>query len=306
MPFKLKNFTMDKFNRDVNASGNLRLKYEKWKEYRKNITSFIEGAFMQDPDMKSAIVFGAGNLNDLDMSFLCLNLDRIVLSDADTESIIEGIERQKISTADLSKIEIVKADYTGAQKYKFFNKLEDLAKKRAATGEIVSFIRKSLSEMKPEMPAEEFDLVVSCPVYTQLVYTQMEVFLKILHEYGLYELNELNKMLSAAYNAMPQVIENYNELLINSCNKQGFMVVFTDVIEMQANSRIHKKMRKLMVQIPLDIAKIEQRIKKHGIELAQIGCDNFTSKTKKLDRTYSYWPFSSEKEYLVYGILSKK
>ena len=305
MQFKLKNFDIDKFNRDVNASGGPDVQYERWSEYRTKIPAFIEGSLENAPDANSAAVFGAGNLNDLDMRFLCGKFEKIALSDADTRSIEEGLTRQGLSEEEKAKIKIVQADYTGAQKAGLFPGLERLARRAAPADELAGSIEKAMLEMEPDAPAERFDIVISCPVYTQLVYTQIEVFLKILNEYGLYEYHELNKILNAAYNVMPRILEKYNDLLISACKENGHIILFTDVIEMKKKSMLLKKTYKLMEAEHIDYVKIEKHVKKHGIEITRMGLEDFVLKTDKTAFFYEIWPFGEGKEYLVYGVHTK-
>ncbi len=310
MPFNFKNFTIDKFNRDVNDSGNLDVKYENWSAYRKTISAFIGEATKTNPHMKSVVVLGAGNVNDLDLRHLCSIFNSIVLTDADTESINAGIVRQMIIGKEFSKIQIIQSDYTGSQKVGFFEGLERLAKKAAPVGEITLYIEDSFSKMINCSPsgifADGFDMVISLPIYTQLVYTQIEVFLKILHEYGLYEYSGLNKILSSAYNNMPSLIDNYNDLLISACKSGGSIVMLTDIIEMSKKSGLLRKIKKHMSKGELVEDIMESYIKNNGIELAQIGRNDLLSKTDKLNAIYALWPFNQEKEYLVYGVIAKK
>ena len=109
-------------------------------------------------------------------------------------------------------------------KKKLFDRLERLAAKVAPADKIIELYNtkswKVFQTTSLDIP-DGFDLVISCPVYTQLIYTQIEVFLKILYEQGLYEYNQLNKILNAVYNLMPDVIKRYNGLILKSCKKEG-------------------------------------------------------------------------------------
>ena len=131
MAFKLKNFTVGMFNRDVNQSGDLLRKYEGWAAYRAQISALTAGAFALRPDIRSALVTGAGNLNDIDLKFLCGKLQTLTLSDADADAMERGIDRQNLTAEERAKIGILRSDYTGAHETGLFTKLETLAGRAA-------------------------------------------------------------------------------------------------------------------------------------------------------------------------------
>ncbi len=94
MSFNIKNFTMRKFNNDVNNTGDLDAKYTAWSAHRSSVTGFIRNALSQSPSAKSIIVFGAGECNDIDLQYLSTAFERIVLTDVDEQSIFDGLARQ--------------------------------------------------------------------------------------------------------------------------------------------------------------------------------------------------------------------
>ena len=71
MIFKLNDFSVDRFNNDVNTSIFPDEKYKRWSEYRKDIKEFIAKAIDEKKCGGRVVVFGAGALNDIDLSFLC-------------------------------------------------------------------------------------------------------------------------------------------------------------------------------------------------------------------------------------------
>ena len=308
MNLKLKNFTIKKFNLDVNFSEGADEKYARWTDYRKWTSSIIERALKADTNIKNALVLGAGNLNDLDLRLLCINLDSLVLTDVSAKSIEEGVKRQGIEIKDAEKIKIIEADYTGADEEKLFDRLERLAAKVAPADKIIECINEvmeGISDYRPNIPSG-FDLVISCPVYTQLIYTQMEVFLRILYEQGLYEYNQLNKILNAVYNLMPDVIKRYSDLVLNSCKKGGLVIMLSDMIEFEKGSGLSKKAKEASGLYCTNHKKAEKLVEKYGIELAQTGCEDFISKTHIIASDCEIWDFNESKGYLVCGYLAEK
>ena len=309
MAFKLRNFTVEAFNRDVNRSGDLLVKYRAWRGYRAQVSAFIGEAFAQNPKINRALVTAAGNLNDINLRFLCKKLETLMLSDADTVAMEQGMARQGLSAEDRGEIDLVAADYTGANQTNFFGKLETMVQNKAPARKIADRVNKNLAALA-NAPAQTvpkpYPLVVSCPVYTQLLYTQIEVFLKLLFEAGLYAYEELNLILNAAYGAMPGITCRYNSMLLNACEPDGLLVLLSDMIEMDKGSEAYRNVRQAAKDGCMDAPNAETLIKKYGAELSIAGRDDFRSKTETLREKYLLWPFDERKVYLVYACLANK
>ena len=307
MPFKLRNFTVGEFNRDVNQSGDLQAKYESWNNYRKRVSALIGEAFTVNPQIRSALVLGAGNLNDLDLHDLCVRLNRLVLTDADLSGIERGIARQNLSAEERGKIDILQADYTGANDAGLFAGLERLAKRAASAAEIADYVKTAfaaLAEADPAVFTEAYPLVISCPIYTQLLYTQVEVFLKILYEAGRYAYDDLNRILNAAYGTMPGILARYNDTVLSACD--GLIVLLSDSVEIPKDGAVYQEAKRMQTNGFPDKREAEALIQEHGSELAQTGRADFTAKAEILRETYAVWPFDERKAYLVYGCLARR
>ena len=174
MGFAIKNFSMRAFNNDVNNSGDPGDKYTSWASYRNDVADFIRSAVSQTPRAKSIIVFGAGECNDLDLAFLAATFERIVLSDVDAQSIRDGLERQGLS--DSSQFEVLQIEYTGLAAVGFFDTLSALCSSGSSIPALSEFIASAFQNVRaadlPGLTSDGFDIVLSCPIYTQLVFTQ--------------------------------------------------------------------------------------------------------------------------------------
>lgn len=301
MAFKLKNFSIYRFNRDVNNSVPDDA-YMRWSAYRRDIAAFID----RTGPRGSVIVFGAGALNDVDLPYLCETFGEVVLTDADVKSIGEGIARQGIGDVPREKIEIVQCDYTGAAAFGLFEKLESLAKDAVPADAIAAYIGEAFHMMHggEELRDRRFDFVYACPVYTQLVYTQIEVFLKILYEYGLYPYDELNRIITAAHHHMQYLLGNYNDLMLSVLKDGGRIMVLTDIMEMARGGGMCREVERLLEDG--DTAGLERRIRDEGLDFGIAGRDDLLLKIDLIDAFHMLWPFNENKEYLIQGILGQK
>ncbi|HPJ01891.1 MAG TPA: hypothetical protein PKU80_03530 [Candidatus Limiplasma sp.] len=308
MAFKLKNFTVQAFNRDVNQSGDLLRKYAAWSGYRARVAALIGDALAQHPAIDRALVLAAGNLNDIVLHFLCGNLRSLTLSDADTDAVERGIDRQSLSEGERAKIQIVQADYTGAAQAGFFDALEKRVRQQATAQELAHHIQAALAVLaaapiqKVEQP---YPLVVSCPVYTQLLYTQIEVFLKLLYEAQRYSYDDLNLILNAAYGEIPGILTRYNTMLCNACAPDGRIVLLSDMVEMDIGGKAYCQAQQAAANGQINAQDAVALIAEYGSELAQIGREDFRKRTQTIQEQYLLWPFDESKAYLVSACLAE-
>ena len=297
MDFKIKNFTIEKFNNDVNNSGDLRRKYESWAEYRRNITDFIANS-IENENNDSVIVFGAGECNDLDIAFLTKKFNKVVLTDIDIKSVAEGIKRQNIQENLKKKISIVQADYTGLREEGFFEVLSEISSERQKKEKIIQYIKSTIEKVKTDKILSEhkgiYDAVIVLPTYTQLVYTQMETMLRILYEYKIYTIEDLNKILTAMHYSMPVIIKNYNNLIISMTKGKGVLLVFSDAAEITDRKTAENIASKLG-----DKSFVESYLEKDFCEFGILGVNDLKLKSLIYNEEYRLWPFNDEKQYLV-------
>lgn len=310
MSFKLKNFTISAFNNDVNNSGDLNDKFNKWADYRTGITKIIEDACSKTSDNKSIIIFGAGECNDIDLKFLSTKFERIVLTDVDSKSIHDGISRQGLIDSERSKIEIKRIEYTGLAENKFFYNLERMASRSASIYEITAFLKKQITDISQINDLLEyencFDIVLSCPIYTQIVYTQVEVFLKILAQFNLYSEEDIKIMKKMMHSCMERIISRFNDLLISVTRLSGHLLVIADVIELSVKSDALKEVSKIIDDKPVDTQLLEHFTKEYGLPFSKIGFNDLDAKVNRQKSFWSIWPFDEYKKYLVCIIVNSK
>lgn len=308
MSFLIKNFTMRKFNNDVNNTGDLDAKYAAWSAYRNGVTGFIQNALSQSPGAKSIIVFGAGECNDIDLHYLSRTFARVVLTDVDEQSIYDGLARQNIK--DVSKFEVLQAEYTGLESVGFFDTLAALCSDNTPIAQISEFIQNALKNVRAvdmsELSADGFDIVLSCPVYTQIVFSQAEVLMEILAHYSTYTHSDMLKLLESFSSCMPALIQNYNDLLISAAKSSGSLVVLADVIEAHPSDELLQTIGAILSAQPVDSHALEHLTHSRGLKFGVLGRDDLLNKADEADCLWALWPFDEHRHYLVYGTFSRK
>ncbi|MDW7658229.1 MAG: hypothetical protein SCM11_13765 [Bacillota bacterium] len=302
MPLKLKNFNIRQFNRDVNRSQDPDAQYLRWAAYRQQIGELVSES------RHRSIVLGAGALNDVDLALLCSLSGFVVLADIDMEAVLQGIERQELPTLLRKKIEVVQHDFSGAHNARLFERLVAVVQRQAPVAMVIVTLAEILADMKPVplLPGQSFDLVFSCPVYTQLVYTQIEVLLKILHAAGLYAYDELNQILLAAHQGMQAVLRHYNDLMLSLLGPDGRLVVLADIIELQADDPLLAVLTAKFADTLVDSARIRTLLDEHGLELALSGLADLEARLDKPESSYFLWPFDASKSYVVQSLAGRR
>ena len=304
MNFRIKDFTIEKFNNDVNNSGDLDRKYSEWTEYRNRISGFISDT-IKNKKLENIFVMGAGECNDVDLHFLSSRFEKIVLCDIDVQSIHDGVKRQSIADIDGDRISTVKADFTGLEEIEFFEKLSQMTSRKESTEVISKYIGEATESIKVENILREhcskYDAVLALPTYTQLAYTQMETLLRILYEYSIYPIDDLNKILTAMHHAMPKLIDNYNELILSVLKDEGMLIVLSDVMEITDRNTLDSISDKLG-----ETRYIKQYLDNDSTEFGMMGIEKIQTRIETTNYRYDIWPFDETRKYLVQFISGRK
>ena len=305
MKFKLKDFTIRAFNHDVNNSGDLNDKFSKWAKHRERVSTFIANT-QKACDAQSVIVFGAGECNDIDLHSLTEHFKSIVLTDIDEEAIRNGLDRQQCSEEELTKIEVVQMDYTGFEKEAFFDRLSEQLATEQDIDSICEYISETIRSIKsnemPERYKRHFDMAISCPIYSQLIYTQAEVLAMILSQFGLYDAQEIEKFKKTVRLGMQKILTDYNDLFLSSLKSDGIAVMFTDIIELAKGHPASSAIAISAAQKNTENKQMEKYVKAYGLEFGTKGRDDLLKKIISKTDIWSMWPFDDYKDYLVYGL----
>lgn len=294
-------FTIEDFNNKINKSGNIKERYNNWLRYRKEIKNAIEILF-ERREFNNLIVLGAGLCNDLDIKFLSDNIKKIYLSDIDIDSTKLGIQNQNIPNKS-KKIEIIKCDFTGFESIGFFKEFYNMLEDNKDTQEIVKFIDKSVNSIRIseilKYYKEYFDLVIIMPIYTQLLYNQLNIILDSVDG----DQNK-EKIRNTFLNFMPLVIRRFNEVVFSIGKKDADFLMITDLLEYNRENIFHIENKVKDFSYIDNLMK--NYIEKYGYGLGSYGKLHFTENIKIYYEDYLLWPFDGERYFLNYLCLGKK
>jgi len=300
---------MREFNRRVNTSYNPDYKYVLWSEYRKQNNKLIDDIIaLNGQESNEIIVLGAGECNDLDLEYICSNFHRVVLTDVDSRSLKEGINRQSLTEDALAKIHIKEVEYTGLEEIKFFERVLQMVEQKVTKDKILFYIEETRNRLKEIRVLEEyrnrFAVVLTTSVYTQLVYTQSQMMLDVIKHLRAFDQTTINEIEMKILDVIPDIIEGYNALLISLASKKSVIGMWTDILQFETRGKMKEDIR-----VALELKELQSEVlEKYIVDMAGKGLAYYGREDllNRIDAVKSYWwiwPFDEAKSYLVYGCI---
>ena len=188
-----------------------------------------------------------------------------------------------------------------------FSGLRSLVMKKVPPEALIEFITHHSVTMTPEILPDGavYDLVISCPVYTQLVYTQIEVILRLVQKQGHYSDQAINNILTAASVALTPMLERYNDLLLSVLMPGGHILMLADLLEIEVSDpdlTVAKTCIHATGQIE-DL--IQNKFEEAGLGMAWTGLEMLEQSIKTIRNCHAIWPFDETREFIVRGLFGQ-
>lgn len=269
------------FYYNINQSNNQNLQFKRWKNFREEKYNRMKNHIIN----KDIIILGAGNCNDLDLKSIKSNVKGLTLADIDSTSIRDGIKRHNLLE---SEIEIIENDFTGLGN-NFYITFKKMVNNSEKPDTIFNKLSEIISDIDPKnIINKKYDVVVSTPIYSQLVYPTL---FSIIDQSNYREDKKLRRKI---LDLMPSIIRNFNDFILSIAKDGAKIIIWTDLMEFKANDKIDKN----------KLANIYTNyIREYGIGIPGFGLIDIVEKIEIIENFWDIWPFSSEKKYLVKGII---
>jgi len=261
-------------------------------------TSMLMDAVLRTKSTKKTIlILGAGNMHDMKLDFFLRNFEQVVLTDIDVVSIKEQLKDAQYS----SQIDIREIDYLGLDKSSFIDglgeellstntvkKLEEIIDRR---------ITKLLSYHFSTNFDQLFDVIYVSPIYTQLLYRQVEQYIGSLSELGLpKEFQEYT--LATLLQQMMKVIDHFNQEVFQLLRTDGIMFVASDIFLLQ-NDTFSLRVKHSIKSYDVMEEILENYQKTYGMGLGDYGLYSITKLLKVLRSKWFIWFQSKHQTYAV-------
>lgn len=283
---------VEQFNHDVNSSDCLR--YEKWSDYRTQINLFFEPYFTKDKQKESLLILGAGNCDDLDLSFYKSHFSSITLADIDIKSTKQGLLRQKLS---LNDCKLVQADFTGHEKTSYFDQFIDDLAMLSSISEIHAYLKEKMKSIMSHQFMEtyhhHFDTIIISPVYTQLFYNQVQNAVLVLKELNV-EQPLLDSILSQCLQDMISIIDHFNQNSLKLLKPNGSIFVLSDIFQSKIDEPFYQEILK-SIHLTDEMDKLhETYVDSYGYGLGDYGLYSMFNHFTDEIHSWLLWPFSDQ------------
>jgi len=198
------------------------------RKYIQETTSMMESLLLTRKKPRNALVLGAGRMDDLSIDFFLREFDQVTFTDIDGSSMDKALKNYQ----NIDRVFKRELDYLGLDQHHFFEDFDVLFALEEDTNRIRYFVEKKLEKILHYKFSEKldktFDLVYLSPIYTQLLYRQVEQALQGMVLRGLKEETK-EFVLRMFLQGMIQVIDHFNNQVVNLVSKDGLLFVASDV-----------------------------------------------------------------------------
>ena len=280
------------FNSELNKSYSRDQKYEKWTEYREDISEFILDNLKVGGG--TVLVLGAGNCHDLDLHALLQQDYRLILTDIDGSSMKEGLKRQAVEA------EIFEVDYLGLSEINWLDELQKIC----LSGNKIEFTQ-WLTQLTATVEEKHFiwqgdpvDVTICLPIYTQLLFAQIEGQLRQYFLSDVLREEEYNGYLRQLLDVMPNIISDFNEGILDLVGKGSQLVVLSDCLEDRPEGSYSQAYKAGEFEQAYD-----HYCQTYGMGLGHYGLYNIEEYYTPSESKWFRWPFANDRVLFVKAII---
>ncbi len=296
---------IEQFNHDINQSDLNR--YENWKVYRNQVSHLFNDATKTlSKEQDSCLVLGAGNCDDIDLINLKTRFKKIALSDIDISSMKQGITRQGLKLDDFT---LVQADFTGFEQILFFENLIDDLLIMKTSHEIESYlndkIQSALLNSFTKNFSKLFNVIMVTPIYTQLIYHQTLKISEVLKEMN-YDGKLISIFEDTVLDFMPSIIDRFNQNVVSLLDKNGLIIILSDIFQSQKGDDFDKKVSKSIQSKKAMNLLYHKYNETYGYGLGDFGLLSMTNMMKELKHEWLLWPFDQKTNMTIKLVIYTK
>ncbi|MDB5052338.1 MAG: hypothetical protein JWM44_388 [Bacilli bacterium] len=276
-----------------------------WSYHRQDIKRLIEQSLGKHLPGDEAIIFGAGNCDDLDLPYLANRFKSVTLADIDGEAVHKALESLDFSLQSHFKV-LDSLDFTQLDQIAFYESFQSLLENQMPAERIIDFLQQAAQEVgKQPFLAQlhkKFAAVLSSAVHTQLFYlhalSQFAVYAKW------YGKEDIQQIVNEIANIRDILLRNYNDHLLSLAKSNGSIIIWTDMILLDSQTNF---IMKTMVSLATETERAYYMLRmmaSYGIESAVLAVQDLNEKLApegKLLRSW-IWPFNAEKQFVTVGI----
>ncbi len=263
--------------------------------YRDKVDAIIKMELLSLKQNNLAIILGAGRCNDFSLSLFLGEMKQLVLSDVDRKSIFECAKKYP-------SVKFSDEEYTGFASINFF---ENFGRRMWAIKD-KDGIRKYVDEVSRAVENYQFlteykkraDFILVSPIYSQLVYHQIQLELAGLVNDG-YSKKLANEFAMLFLQKMTDIIDRFNKNVVELLNDDGKLVVFADVFQMQKGEPFYTKVKNAINRKDIMDEIHNGYQKKYGYGLGDYGLLSMDEYIHKVKSRWLLWDFDEQRSFAV-------
>jgi hypothetical protein len=283
---------IEEFHHALNQSIN---QLDSTKTYRDKVDSIIKMELLGCKQRNLAIILGAGRCNDFSLSLFLGEMKRIVLSDVDHKSLSKCADKYPSVTLN-------DEEYTGFAAAKFFETFGEKMWAIKDKSDIKRFVTEVISIVKTHRFLQDYkkqaDFVFVSPIYSQLVYHQLQLELSGLLRDG-YSSELADEFAFLFLHEMAGVIERFNKNVVSLLNDAGKLIVFADIFQMEKGQPFFNKVANAIHRKDI-MDEIHQGYqKKYGFGLGDYGLHHMDQLLQRVKSRWLLWNFDEQRSFAV-------
>jgi len=150
----------------------------------------------------------------------------------------------------------------------------------------------------------KYDFIIVSPIYTQLIFQQLQENLKILIDLN-YPMESIDFLRNEFLKYMPKLIHTFNQNVLKLLAKDGIIINISDIFEFNPSTAEWAYISKIKDNQDALSKYHEQYLQKYGFGLGDYGQSDMEINLYAIDSRWFIWNFSSSKFLLVKTVIYK-
>ena len=265
-------------------------------KYIELTTDIMNSYFKKQYNMDKLLVIGAGNLNDFNLEYFLSMFKKVYLTDIDLISMKQALKAK----VNHSQIIIKQIDYIGTRENKFFDNFHELLH-CSEYKQVQKFFQKKLNQLKLYKFSKYFDIkfdtIYISPIYTQLLYREIEAHLEALIKLGFSKEYKKNILLEILQDLVP-MIDHFNNEICSLLKDKGTLFVATDIFYLTNDAFSNIVKENIYDQEKMNEI-YQEYLKKYGYGIGDYGLYSLSRELNLIQEKWFLWGKQGNNSYAV-------
>lgn len=270
-------------------------------DFNNQVGLLLKSAFSRLERTEKIVIIGAGNLNEISVEFLLKHFNKVILTDVDIDSLTNAVRYLRLPQSLRKRVECRRIEYTGFESNQFFKDFKERLINCHTETKIKQVLDSKLVNLRRYKflkEEEDIDFIYVSPIYTQLIFHQVQEECKVLEE-NRYPKHLVDYIKDYMLGEMPNVIERFNKNIVGKLNSGSILFVLSDIFQLQNKSGFYRRVKNSIKNYSVMEELYEGYKEKYGMGLGDYGLYNLDEKLKSTLSRWLLWPYDEESSFIV-------